>query len=157
PFNDWANLQFNFRNSVDVADGSHVTSGEQQPDPPQGATPEITLEVAAALGSGAIPMNVDLKPGDANNNVNRNANQDLEVVIFSDSGFDATAIVPASLLLQGAGWTVPVNLKNDGDFDCKVRDASRRDQLKDLVCKFKIPKDTIGANETEILIVGATA
>jgi hypothetical protein len=155
-FNDWANIQFNFRASVDFADGGHITSGEQQPDPPEGSTPEITLETAAALSSDATLITVDLKPDDPKNNVNRNSNQDIEVAIFSVSGFDATTIAPATVLLQGAGWTVPVRRKDNGEFYCEVKDANH-DRRDDLVCKFKIPKNTIGADETVLLITAATS
>lgn len=155
-FNDWASLQYSFRASVDFADGGHITSGETALTEPQtDTTPAITLEVAAALSSDAIPITVDLKSGGANNNVNRNSNQDVEVAIFSGSGFDATTIAPATVLLQGVGWAVPVKQKGNGEFECEVKDVNH-DRLQDLVCKFKIPKNTVGAGETSFLITGAT-
>ena len=117
-FNDWANIQFSFRGSVDFADGGHITSGETAltttgQGAPAGASPDITLETAASLSSDATPINVDLKPDDSKNTVNRGSNQNLAVAFFSSPGFDATTISPGSVFLQGQGWTVPVRPNNE--------------------------------------------
>jgi hypothetical protein len=156
-YNDWANLQFDFRRSVDFADGAHVTAGETLLNPPEGTTPAIQLQTAANLSSDATLIGIDFKPGDPKNNVNRKGDENVEVALLSSASFNALTVAPETVLLQGAGWVLPVNLKKDGDFECKERDVKRPDKKKDLVCKFKIPKDTIQASETEVQIIAATA
>jgi hypothetical protein len=163
-FNDWAHLQFNFRASVDVGDGSRV--GSEQP--PEDATMEMTYETAIAL-SGWI---MDVKPNDGNNTIQRSVQQTLGVAIFSRNDnsvppqlvFDApgngstTGIDPATLILRGTGgatWEFRVNQNARGTFQCNARDMNQ-DRLSDLVCNFTIPPNTIGLQETRVVLEGTT-
>ena len=157
-FDDWANIQFSFRGSVDFADGAHVTSGEtslttDHDGVPLGATPDITLETAASLSTDATPVIFDVKK----NNINAGSKEEIDVVIFSGA-IDAATIVPQSLHLQGlppATWSVAVRTKGQGEPDCDVRDANH-DNQPDLVCKFTIPKNTVAVSETAVLLTGVS-
>jgi hypothetical protein len=157
-FDDWANIQFSFRGSVDFADGAHVTSGEtslttDHDGVPPGATPDITLETAASLSSNATPVVFNVK----NNNINPNSNETIEVEIFTGA-IDAATLVPESIHLQGlppATWSVTVRTKGQGDPDCDVRDVNK-DKQPDLVCKFDVPKNTVDPSETMVLLTGVS-
>jgi hypothetical protein len=154
-FDDWANIEFSFRSSVDFADGGHITSGETaltttQNGVPAGSSPDITFETAAGLSSDATPIAIVVNK----NNINPNADQDIQVAILSDAVVNATTIVPQTVRLQGlppATWSISV--KDVGQ--CNVKDQNK-DGRPDLVCSFKIPKNTIGANETEVLLTGVS-
>ena len=142
---------------MDFADGGHITSGETalqvgQSIVPPGATPDITLETAAGLSSDALPIAVVVKK----NNINPNSNEDIQVAILSSAGFDATTIVPQTIRLQGvppATWSIFVDASGQGACDAK---DENKDKRPDLVCKFKIPKNTIGSNETQVLLTAVS-
>jgi hypothetical protein len=151
-YNDWANLQYNPRVSVDVSDGAR-TPLEKSPDETQ---PEITYETARGMSR----WRMDAKGNDPKNLIVRSVQNTLPVAIFSslnDAGtaveLDATTIVQTSLILRGATWFVPVNLSSNGKAQCTVRDVDK-DNHDDLVCNFTIPANTIGLNETMVVLEG---
>jgi hypothetical protein len=157
-FDDWANIQFSFRGSVDFADGAHVTSGEttlttDHDGVPLGATPDITLETAASFTGNAIPVLFGVKK----NNLNAGSNETIEVDIYTGA-VDAATLVPLSIHLQGlppATWSVAVRTTGQGDPDCNVRDVNH-DNRPDLVCKFDIPKNTVDPSEAMVLLTGVS-
>jgi hypothetical protein len=157
-FDDWANIQFSFRGSVDFADGAHVTSGEtalttDHDGVPLGATPDITLETAASFTGNAIPVLFDVKK----NNLNAGSKETVEVDIYTGA-VDAATLVPLSIHLQGlppATWSVAVRTTGQGDPDCDVRDVNN-DKRPDLVCKFDIPKNTVDPSEAMVLLTGVS-
>jgi hypothetical protein len=157
-FDDWANIQFSFRGSVDFADGAHATSGEttlttDHDGVPLGATPDITLETAASFTGNAIPVLFDIKKS----NVNAGSSETVEVDIYTGA-VDAATLVPQSLHLQGlppATWSVTVRTTGQGDPDCDVRDVNQ-DKRPDLVCKFDIPQNTVAPTETMVLLTGTS-
>ena len=158
-FDDWFAIRFGFRTSVDFADGGHITAGETtrtlgSPNlVPLGSTPDITLETAASLSNNALPVMIEVEK----NHMTPGSNENIDVVILSAAGFDATTVVPLSIRLQGlppATWSVePRDAKAELFCDAKDKNGDRR---PDLVCKFKIPPGTIGANETGVLLTGVS-
>jgi hypothetical protein len=148
-FNDWENLSFNFRASVDFADGASATHEDSKDK----GSREMTLEEALAFSLDVIEV---LKP-----QLNSKSNETVEVAIFGrsdpDSPLDATDIDHASITLRGtngATWAVPVRLQPHGR-DCKVKDQNK-DRVPDLLCKFNIPKHTLTPGETTAVLDAET-
>ena len=123
-----------FRDSVDFAGGGHATSRRDGPHPgspnlmPAGATPDITLETAAALTGDAPPLVVDVKK----NNINPGSIENIEVTIFSAAGVDARTIVPETVRLQRfppATWSVAGENKASRPVDAKDKNKDGRPDL----------------------------
>jgi hypothetical protein len=148
-FNDWANVRFNQRASVDFAAGASGGGGEST---------EIDLEQALELSRDAI----DIKTAGPRNQIKRQA-QTILVTILSrndDDGvleFDATTVDPSTVVLRGvppATWTVSVK-QTRGKFNCSSRDTNG-DGLRDLVCSFRIPKGTVAGDEMAAVLEAET-
>src|SRR6266571_1823596 len=161
-FNDWANINFNFRASLDFGDGAHTFE-----------TPEITLQEAATIsvdtdGDGVNDIDFDPATGDYKGDncpltFNPAQNADacavvievlrpiipststgvVQVAILSSVTRDATMIDPATILLTGAAaqgpgiWSLRVTQNSVGTFFCSKRDVNGDGRL-DLVCQFKV-------------------
>jgi hypothetical protein len=145
-FNDWANIQFNFRGSLDFGGGQE----------------ELNLDTALALSRDVI----DIKPNDGKNTIVASAIQTVGVAIFSrldnsvppDVELDATTIDPATLILRGtngATWAIPVKKNANGKFQCGSKDRNK-DGLVDFECDFQIPANTLGVTETKAVLDGST-
>ena len=148
-FNDWANIQFNFRGSQDFAGGEE--GGE-----------ELNLDAALALSLDRI----DIKPNDSKNTIVASAIQTVGVTMFSrrDNSIppqlelDATKIDPSTLVLRGtngATWAITVKTNPNGKFQCAPRDRNK-DGLLDFECDFQIPANTISVTETKAVLEGST-
>ena len=151
-FDDWNNLKFNFRASLDFASG--VTS---TPVPvKEGGSLELELGEMLALSLDVI----DFKPADPKNLIQTGSNQTVSVAIFSrggDAPLDATTIDPATVTLRGLApfsWVVSVKRANQ-KFACNMIDVNR-DGLVDLQCQFDIPKNTIDVQEKTVILEGQT-
>jgi hypothetical protein len=154
-YNDWANIDLNFRASVDFAGGATSSIEDKKED----GTLELTLDEALSLSRDII----DIKPSDPNNSLNRNSSQTVEVAMLSrldDHGlleFDARDLDPSTIVFHGTGgftWALPVKIKN-GKFHCNTRDVNS-DGVRDLVCQFDVSKNTLSAGETKAIIEGTT-
>jgi hypothetical protein len=150
-FNDWENLRFNFRASVDFADGAKSTHEESKD---KGSVEVDLFE--------ALDFSLDVIAVLKNPVLNSNSNETVEVAIFGrsnlDSPLDATNIDPASVTLRGvnpATWALPVKRTPGGKFDCKVRQVGQ-DLALDLVCKFDIPKGTLTVGESKVVLDAET-
>ncbi|PYM37779.1 MAG: hypothetical protein DME15_00025 [Candidatus Rokuibacteriota bacterium] len=157
-FNDWENIKFNFRASLDFGDGAHAFE-----------TPEISVDEARAIsvdtdGDGIVDFD-DNCPLTRNPSQNADActvviktvlipretarREDLDddfrpfivAVIFSNATRDATMLDLASIHLTGAAaqgsgiWSRDV-FQFFGHFLCGRFDVNR-DGRADLVCVFK--------------------
>ena len=154
-FNDWANINLNFRASLDFAGGATSSIDENK----QAGTLELTLDEALALSRDVI----DIKPADKNNTIKRSDTPTVLVAIFSrrdDQGvleFDARDLDPATIFLRGTGgatWALPV-VKTGAGFQCKQQDVDK-DGLLDLVCSFKFAANTLNLTETKAILEGTT-
>jgi hypothetical protein len=155
-FDDWSNLHFNFRASVDFGSGASASHVEDKTF----GNKDIELGEALAISLDVI----DIKPADPNNLIYRNSKQSLSVAVFSRPGdaggagaLDATTINPATLTLRGVHpftWVIPVKLTSQGH-QCKNQD-SNNDGLLDIVCQFEIPKGTLSLTETMAVVDGLT-
>ena len=165
-FNDWANLQFNFRASVDFGEGGHITSGEttlvfdSNGNLVPAGTPGITLDDVFAFNVGVTNDVIDIEK----KRINVNGNPDIQVAILSrpdapgEPGLDATTVNPASITVRGtdgATWVLTPEAKNNGGFHCEFRDVNQ-DGVPDIVCHFKVPKGTIGLGETRAVLQATT-
>ena len=143
-YDDWSHLVYNFRATVDFADGSYGSSDEAR-EITESQILQLT-HLVDADGDGFADENscgraacaIDIVPGLASN----------KVFLFNDQGVP-TAFVPVALLssvlfdatfmdvhsLRFAG--TPVDLVN-GQPAC-VRLDVNRDGRKDLVCLFEVP------------------
>jgi hypothetical protein len=156
-FNDWANVHFNLRASLEFAGGADTESpAKTEPtseDEAKGfaavssdgntfdalncANPFINPNPA---GTQAATCLIDVKPGDPSNISNLVAPLQgvLPVALLGISQiFDPTTMVDVSTLtLDGH----PVQLKPNGQFNCSTGDVSGPagvpDGVKDLLCKF---------------------
>jgi hypothetical protein len=156
-FDDWSNLHFNFRASVDFALGASSTHTEDK----KKGNKEIEIDEALEL----TPYLIDLKPADQNNTINRNSKQNLNVSILSQPGdvtgagfFDATTVDPATVTLRGKfpfTWVVGVDKTQQGGFQCKAIDTDG-DHIADFVCAFTIPSRTLSNAETAVILEGRT-
>jgi hypothetical protein len=143
-YDDWANLVYDFRATLDFADGSYSSADEIR---------EITEPEAKALGEGAdangdgFPdtascggafCQIDIVPGLAGNKVILVQHQGttktiVSVAVLSLPGFDAAQTVnPASLKFAGARVSTIL-----GKPACTRLDVNR-DNRRDLVCTFTV-------------------
>ena len=154
-FNDWANLKFNFRASVDFAAGVALTHVPEK----EAGTLELDLDEGLVLS----PDVIDFKPADPNNLVKVNTTQTVSVAIFSRAGeapLDATTIDPATVVLRSkfpsaVEWVVPVKRTNQGTFLCNTMDINK-DGLPDFQCQFDLQKQMITADQTAVILEGQT-
>lgn len=115
---DWANLQYNFRESPDFQDGVHETS----PDPED----ELDKETNDAIPD-TVSVSIDIKPGSASNPVNPESSGVTPVAILSSERFDASNVTADSVRLAFSD-----DLAHDGHLE-DVND----DGLEDLVLHFE--------------------
>ncbi|PYN32230.1 MAG: hypothetical protein DME01_22250, partial [Candidatus Rokuibacteriota bacterium] len=139
-YNDWANLEFNFRASPEFADGVHSstdTKDAEDPTPDQVAAMFVAADrnadgVGDALGCGgaacvlAIPQILPLVQVGGEKVVF------VPFALITSTVFDATQVLKSSITLSGA----PV-LQQNGRFLCAAIDVNR-DTLKDEVCTAKV-------------------
>ena len=160
-FNDWENLQYNLRASLDFADGVHSTADEAVEITPEQAQAQYAAADADADGvpdanaCGPAPLGgpckIDIAPGVSSNTVplfNNNGvpTAVVPVAILSTVLFDATTVNPTTAKLNAT----PVAFNPGGKAICSVRDVNG-DNLRDLVCTFVLtgisPGDEIGVLE----------
>ncbi len=164
-YDDWANIQFNFRASIDFGAG-HATIEEAF----DGGTLELTKDIADELSLDADADGVfdidDNCPGTFNadqadsagdgigdacrlvvrvlrHSVPTTSAGQLRVAVLSTPTRDATLLDPSTMLLHGAQvagtgvWLLSVARTPGGKFLCNVQDVDR-DRRPDLVCHFDL-------------------
>ena len=160
-FNDWENLQYNLRASLDFADGVHSTADEAVEITPEQAQAQYAAADADADGvpdanaCGPAPLGgpckIDIAPGVSSNTVplfNNNGvpTAVVTVAILSTVLFDATTVNPPTAKLNAT----PVAFNPGGKAICSIKDVNG-DNLRDLVCTFVLtgisPGDEIGVLE----------
>jgi len=134
-FNDWANIQFNFRASTDFAGGVGLTFPRLESDPPspQEITREQHLEITRDL--------CDVKAADKNNNTTTTSSPVLNATFFSRDGVDpvnAPQLDRSTLRLSAfdGTWILVATAAK-----CSVKDVNH-DGLPDLACPFDVTKGT---------------
>ncbi len=164
-FNDWANIQFNLRATVDFSDGARATIDEAV----VGGTLDITVEEAVEIsidsdGDGILdifdncPNTFNPSQRDSNHNgvgdaceldikilttvVRSHRTGTLPVVIFGGPNRDVRRIDPASLVLHGAAvngngiWQLTVRLSRGRPLCTVTQVAYHRSQV--MICDFEI-------------------
>jgi len=110
------------------------------------------LEGGDTAYDGIIHVNIDIKPGNDQNNINLGANGVIPVAILSSDIFNAVHDVnPETLTLAGAKVKTP---GKSNKTLCSAKDVNS-DGLNDLVCKFENDLD-LKAGETTAILEGMT-
>ena len=157
-YNDWANLKYNARASIDF--GSGVPVGEQDKDAAQEqASFDLTdsdhngIRDAFGCGSNTIPCAIDIKPGENPAVLSKGNEANLKVRIIgicSEAGnpkgctliFDPTTQVLRSTLTLN-GWGVKVN---QGGTQGTCNNVESTNGRKDLDCQFPAAALPLGTN-----------
>lgn len=100
----------------------------------------------------AIRVNVDVKPGEAPNVINRKSKGTIPVAIMSTPTFDVTKANWATLSLSGAG--VAQNKK--GKWQVSIVDVNG-DGLDDVIAHFQTEQLLLGPADTQVVVEGQTA
>jgi hypothetical protein len=155
-YNDWANIQYNLRASLDFGDGVHSTADEAveiNPDQAQALFQASDVDgdgIQDANACGSVPCMIDIVPGLPKNpvllfNVNGVPTAIVPVAVLSTLSFDATTVNPATVTLNGTRVAVL-----SGKPLCVALDVSS-DHRRDLVCTFVLtglaPGDEVGVLE----------
>jgi hypothetical protein len=142
-YDDWANLVYNFRATIDFADGSYQSMDEVK----EVTEPQVQdlKESVDADGDGVKDVNscggaacaIDIVPGLANNKVllfkhNGVPRSIIPVALLSSPVFNATLVDPHTLTFANT----PVSELN-GRPVCANLDVNR-DKRRDLVCTFVV-------------------
>lgn len=138
-FDEWANIQFNFRASTDFAGGVGLTFEPVK----DGGNLEITREEHLEIARDRC----DIKSNDTNNTVSSKSGPTFQVTYFSR--LDGATVVDArnldrtSLTLSGFDGTWSLNVKLDSKRvpACSLKDVDHDGRL-DLVCQFDAPRGT---------------
>jgi hypothetical protein len=146
-FDDWANLQLNFRASSDFADGAHSTIDESK----EGGSLDLAFEDVAQLS----PNVIDIVPGDSQNRLLRGFPL-LPVAFLGSELLDARDVDPSSATLTeaGASWIARVE-RILGKPACLLLDINR-DGRRDLVCKFDVSRAKLAVGVHEIQLDATT-
>jgi hypothetical protein len=135
-------------------EGNSVLTDQRGVARPQGPACDIG---AFEFVPTALPVAIDVKPGDEKNTINLKANGKLPVAILSHgatataTAFDATTLDPASVTLAGAH----VATNGKGTPMTKVHDVDR-DGRVDLLLHFNIADLQLHPDAAEAVLFGET-
>jgi hypothetical protein len=101
--------------------------------------------------SSVVNVNIDIKPGSADNPINLRSNGTTPAAILSSETFDAATIDPTTVTLAGA----PVKLRNNGTPMASLEDVNG-DGRPDLVLHFVTRRLQLGQNDTQATLEGET-
>lgn len=101
--------------------------------------------------SGALRVDIDIKPGSFPNSINLGSGGTVPVAIFSTATFDATTVDPTTVTLASA----PVKLKGQGTPMASFVDVNA-DGLLDLVVHVSTDALQISEVDTEAVLEGQT-
>jgi hypothetical protein len=104
--------------------------------------------VGAAFFSLAVPVAIDVRPGNATNKVFPNKSGKIPVAILSSAEFDAVQVDPATLQFGSAKASVAEAPTTDSNVDGEFGN--------DTVAKFKVQESGIFCDDTEVTLSGAT-
>jgi len=99
-----------------------------------------------------IIVDIDIKPGSENNNINLSSSGVVSVAILSTADFDATTVDPETILLAGAGVKM---VGKSEKLLANERDVNN-DGLLDLVCQVLIDAFFIETGVTIAVLTGET-
>ncbi len=99
-----------------------------------------------------IPLSIDIKPGDPDNEIRARAGKVIEVALLGTAEVDTNAINPRTIRIKG----VDVLLVGKSDKSlCKLLDINA-DGLTDLVCDVRTTGFMVGQGEFRIVLEAAT-
>jgi hypothetical protein len=135
----------------ETTDGGFVASGAIEAVPRYTSMDSYLLKVDGDRPAGTIGARIDIMPGNALNPVNPRKQGVIEVALLSASDFDAPAVDPASIRLQGA----PPLQDGRRRFRAVRRDADH-DGRPDLVLFFSVPSLGLTPRTTTLTLIGTT-
>ena len=143
--NDWENLSYNPRASLDFSSGAPDFDADKTSDQEQ-ASFEAADRDADGTGDAFACANVacaiDVKPNESPNIVNLGKEANIRVLIRSVSNFDApTQVIRSTLRLND----VQVRLNQGGEGACTAQ-KSESPGMRDLVCQFDSMGLPLGTN-----------
>ncbi|MHC4438361.1 MAG: hypothetical protein ACYS3S_13455 [Planctomycetota bacterium] len=80
---------------------------------------DVPIYLVDTSGAGSIEVQIDIKPGNEQNNINLNSKGVVPVAVLTTDDFDAATVDPATALLAGAAperWKLE-DIDGDGDDD----------------------------------------
>lgn len=172
-FNDWANIQLNFRATADFADGGHITIDPAALD----GTLDMGIEEARELsldrdGDGVLDIDDDC-PGTPGTGtactvkvkllgvlLSGTRPGHLGIAILGGAGRDARKIDPDSVVLHGEEvhgngiWALRVKEKS-GTPRCAIRDVTL-DKRVDLVCELEVTQGQLPRDLSKVTLEATT-
>ena len=131
-YDDWANIQYNLRASLDWSDGIRSTEGAEVKELTH--VEATNLSLAADLENngmcGSASCKMDIKPLDATNTINLAKEPVVLIILLGSAAFDVQTVDTLSLTLNH----VPV-VKVNGRAAC-LRIDTNRDGFPDQICTF---------------------
>lgn len=99
----------------------------------------------------AIPVAVDIKPGETPNTINTKSNGVIPAAIFSTPTLDLTTIDPGTVRLSG----IPVAQNKDGKWQVANVDVNA-DGLEDIIAHFEMGQLLLGPSDALAVVEGMT-
>jgi hypothetical protein len=99
----------------------------------------------------AIPVQIDIKPGDTPNTLNLKSKGSVPVAIYSTPTLDLTHVDPGTIRFSGA----PVAANKHGKWQIALADING-DGLDDLIAHFETQQILLGVSDTEGIVEGRT-
>lgn len=146
---------------VEIPGGSmamitETTDGQFEIENSEESLQPITAVIAGQvtmIEPGESPLatvKIDIKPGSLNNAINLGSGGNVPVAIFSTEAFDATDVIPSSVLLAGA----EIRFKGKG-YQANVEDVNG-DGLMDLVVHIETTALELSATSEKAVLEGMT-
>ncbi|MBI4230830.1 MAG: VCBS repeat-containing protein, partial [Planctomycetes bacterium] len=113
-------------------------------------------EVSILLNQAPCPVRsvrIDVKPGDCNNRIQPIPKGALPLAILGSELFDAAEVVPATILLSGAGVKV---VGKGGKLLCRSEFVDG-DDFRDLLCQIDGEQLVLGPGQEVLRLQGMTA